>query len=206
VQEAGGGAGVTVGGGKLYFPAPCDAPAYNPFTGKQLWDYNLLCDGGGGAIAAYYKGRLYAPWVNVDDSGLIFNAATGVPVTGLAGLSAPAFAADNMVSISRSALPGDPVPGVAIVASDIVTGNMNWRFAPNDSFTTLPIVINGNVYVLADSGNLYIIAGATGKLLQTIKVCDSAAAYHTLAGYRGLGAGQHVLFVPCGNTLTAIGP
>jgi len=206
VQEAGGGAGVTVGGGKLYFPAPCDASAYVPLSGKQVWDYNLVCDGGGGAVAAFYKGRLYAPWVNADDSGVIFDAAAGAPVAGLAGLSAPAFTADNMVSISRTALPGDAVPGVAIIASNITTGNISWYFAQNDSFTTLPIVINGNVYVLADSGKLYVIAGATGKLLQTIKVCDSAAAYHTLEGYRELGAAQNTLFVPCGYTLSAFGP
>jgi outer membrane protein assembly factor BamB len=195
VLEDGGGVGATVGGGKLYFPASCDAPAYVPLSGKPVWDYNLECDGGGGAVAAFYKGRLYAPQL-FDDAGVIIDTATGAPVTGLAGPSLPAFTVDNAVSIS----------GGAIVASDIASGNLRWYFAPKDGFTIPPIVINGNVYALSDGGVLYVNAGATGKLLQSIKVCSGAAAFDTLAGYRGLGAGQDTLFVPCGSTLIAIGP
>jgi outer membrane protein assembly factor BamB len=193
VLEDGGGLGPTLGGGKVYFPAPCDVPAYVPTSGRKLWDYNLECDGGGGAIAAFYAGRLYAPDISNQTSGVIIETSTGALLGGLAGRAMPAFGQGKMYAIS----------GTAIVASDLSTGNLHWYFAPADSFTIPPIVINGNVYSLSEKGVLYINAGADGKLLQSIKVCSSAVNGGLL---RGLGAAHNTLLVPCGHTLVAFAP
>lgn len=190
----GGGIGGTLADGMLYFPAPENVPGFVASSGGLAWTYSLGGDGGGGKIAAYYGGRLYAQDVNVI-GGVILDGQTGKLLGGLGGTLTPAFYKQSIFSISGSSL----------VASDIGTGNILWYFTPPHTIATPPIVINGNVYSLATDGTLYINDGRNGKLLQSFKVCGGAMT-DSQSSYKGLGAGQNTLFVPCGNVLAAFGP
>jgi outer membrane protein assembly factor BamB len=190
---AAGGAGATLGGGRLYFSIPCDVTSYVPGTGHVNWSYSTGCDGGGGAVAAYFGGRVYAPDVNLG-SGVVLNAATGKVFGSLSG-GLPAFYGKSSYAIS----------GTSLVATSLSTGNLNWSFSPKDTLSATPITVNGNVYTLSDKGVLYVNDGTTGKLLQSIKI--GLGSQNALSGgpSSGLGVGPDIVLVPSGSKLVAIG-
>jgi outer membrane protein assembly factor BamB len=191
-----GGSGATLGAKYLYFPIPCDVPAMNPTTGHVAWNYYGGCSGAGGAIAAYYRNVLYVP--NSDNSaggGIIFNANTGRVLDGYFG-GLPAFHANQGYSIS----------GRSLVATNIVTGNITWSAIPKTAVSMPPIVVNGNVYTLSNSGLVYVNNGVTGKLVQAINVGLGTTNQPNAAPFSGLGVGPGVLLVPSGTVLAAFAP
>jgi len=190
-----GGLGATLGPQYLYFPIPCDVPAMNPITGRVAWNYYGGCSGPAGAVAAYYRNVLYVP--NSDNpagGGMTFNASTGRTLDGYFG-GLPAFYAFQDYSIS----------GQSLVATNIVTGNITWNTIPKTAVSLPPIVVNGNVYTLSNSGFVYVNNGVTGKLLQTLTVGLGTAKQPNAAPFSGLGFGSGVLLVPSGTVLAGFG-
>ena len=192
----GGGVGASVGDGKVFFPFTCDVLALTPDAGKAIWNYYSGCEGGGGVVAAYYNGTLYAPKINFGDGGVILKSATGLLRAGLSG-GTPAFAGSTSYSII----------GKALVASFINGGNIRWYFAPGDPLNLPPITINGTVYTLSGSGKLYVNDGKTGRLLQIIKVGTGSIDMTNVGPPRiGLGVAPGLLLVPSGSILAAFAP
>jgi outer membrane protein assembly factor BamB len=190
----GGGRGPTLGDGKVFLPMPCNVPAFDAVTGRQIWYFYDGCDGGGGEVAAYFHGLLYAPDVNIG-SGVVLNGHTGKSVGSLSG-HIPAFYKLSSYGISGSSL----------VATSISTGNLKWFFTRKDTFSNPPIVINGNVYTLSDQGNLYVNGGQKGGLLQSFKIGLGSESSIAQGPSSGLGAGNGMLFVPSGSKLAAFSP
>jgi outer membrane protein assembly factor BamB len=188
-----GGQGLTFGAGKAYFPIPCNILGLTPNGGRPVWNYYTGCSLGLGLVGSYYDGAFYAPG-SFSGGGLIFNSATGKPIGSFNG-SMPAFAGNFAYQIA----------GQSIVASSVSTNNIRWHYAPGTNLSLPPITINGDVYTLSDSGDLYINDGASGRLKQHIHVGLGSVGAQNTAPSSGLGAGQGKLFVPSGSLLLAFG-
>jgi len=191
----GGGKGVTLADSLVVLPMLCNVPAFDQNSGLQIWYFYSGCSGGGGAVAAYYKHRLYAPQAG-GETGLILNTGNGKQSGVLPG-SAPAFYGDTLFAVS----------GESIAASNIFTDNLTWFYTPkDDGFSIPPIVINGNVYSLSNKGVLHVNARLDGRSEQTITL--GLGSQETIIGapWTGLGVGSGILLVPSGTGLFAFGP
>jgi outer membrane protein assembly factor BamB len=192
-----GGLGPTMGGNKVYMPIPCGVTAYAPVGGQQIWRVSTSCDVGGGLPASFYRQQLYAPTTDLSSGlpGVVIDTATGKQAGDFEG-SAPAFYGSARFGIS----------GTSLVSNDIATGKTRWSYEPKQTVTLPPIVINGNVYTLADGGTLYINSGANGRLLQSLRIGTGGATEPVQVPSSGLGVADNLLLVPSGNILAAFGP
>jgi outer membrane protein assembly factor BamB len=188
-----GGAGATLGNGAIFFSVPCDVPAYDIKTGAVKWNYSTGCDGGGGSVAAFYQGYVFAPGSG-GSAGVILKASNGAVVGGLS-TQLPAFYGTLSYTATSS----------GVVAANFKTGDVAWEFGTKETLTGSPIVINGTVFVASTAGHILVLSGSTGKLLQTLY-----QGVGTGGGYDGsfaaLAAGQGYLVAPTGNVLAAYVP
>lgn len=180
----------------VYVTYPCSTYAFRPATGEQSWTDNTGCSGGGGATPVVANGVLYAPNGFGTYNGSTFNAATGR----LLG----AYVADNPPAIGSTSgyfLQGGTLRGVSLASNTV-----QWSFAGDGLLVTSPVVVNEYVFVGASSGKLYAVDAATG---QQQWVQDLGAPIPAGAGwgarmpFSGLAAGNGLLVVPAGRTLTA---
>lgn len=180
----------------VYVTYPCNTYAFRPATGEQAWHDQTGCSGGGGATPVVANGVLYAPNGFGSYNGSTFNAATGA----LLG----AYAADNLPAIGTQTgyfLQSGTLRGVSLASNTAL-----WSFAGDGTLVTSPIAVNEVVFVGSSSGRLYGLDAASG---QQVWVQDLGAAIPAGAGWgarmpiSGLSAGNGLLVVPAGNTLTA---
>jgi outer membrane protein assembly factor BamB len=192
--NSGGNSVLTLGGGHLYAPFIYNVEAFAPVSGAVLWNYCGCGDGGGVGFAAYYKGLLYAPAINVS-SGVVLTTTTP-RVLSVFGKSFPTFSGSNYFTMANTAL----------TASNIDVGTLSWFFPITESVSLPSITVNGNVYTLSDTGNLYINSGGSGVLLQTVNVGLGRAGKPNAAPASGMGAGDGKIFVPSGSIFAAFAP
>jgi outer membrane protein assembly factor BamB len=198
-----GGMAVTAADGKVYYPATCHIPAFAPQDGSTVWDTtNPTCNGGGGGVAAYHAGRLYATDVTFEGAGSVLNAANGNVQHALRGDAVPAFRDQTAYALSQ---PVPAAPYGSVIAYNLTFGTLDWRFAPKETLSTPPIVVNQAVFLLSDRGTLYVLNALTGKLRQSFKVCNPDSLYSSYRAYSGLGVGKGLVLVPCGTELAAFG-
>lgn len=180
----------------VYLTYPCNTYAFRPATGEQTWLDQTGCSGGGGATPVVANGVLYAPNGFGSYNGSTFNAATGA----LLG----AYAADNPPAIGTQTgffLQSGTLRGVSLASNTAL-----WSFAGDGTLATSPIAVNQVVFVGSSSGRLYGLDAASG---QQIWVQDLGAPIPAGAGWgarmpiSGLAAGNGLLVVPAGNSLTA---
>jgi len=173
---------------------------FNPTTGKQLWHFSGLCEGGGGATPVLYNSLLYVrDWsMSYGHNGDILNAVTGQMVGNFDADFAPAIVNHTAFYVQSSGLK----------AVDTSSGITIWSAAPtNDTYSTPAIVVNGFVYVGTASGFLMGYKWDTGKLVLSKNMGYPISAWET--GYvgspeSGLGAGQSILVVPASTHLIAL--
>jgi outer membrane protein assembly factor BamB len=180
----------------VYVTYPCNTYAFRPATGAQTWIDSTGCSGGGGATPVVANGVLYAPNGFGSYNGSTFNAATG----SLLG----SYVADNPPAIGSQVgyfLQSGTLRGVSLANLSVL-----WSFAGDGQLVTSPVVVNQYVFVGASSGHLYAVDAASG---QQLWVQDLGAPIPAGAGWgarmpiSGLSAGDGLLVVPAGNTLTA---
>lgn len=197
-QEVNGGddstPAVTADG--VYVAYPCQTYDLTPSTGAAVWTNNTGCDGGGGGTPVVADGKLYAPNGFGTYNGDVFNASTGKLVFSYVADNLPAIATNMGYFLQSGTLVGLKLKNYSIV----------WSFAGDGGLVTSPIVVNDYVFVGSSSGNLYGLDATTGAQLWQVNV---GAAIPPGAGWgaglqlSGLSAGDGLLVVPAGNTLTA---
>ena len=180
----------------VYVTYPCNTYAFRPPTGEQTWLDRTGCSGGGGATPVVANGVLYAPNGFGSYNGSTFNAATGA----LLG----AYAADNPPAIGAQA--GFFLQSGTLRGISLANNTVQWSFAGDGTLVTSPIAVNQVVFIGSSSGRLYGVDATSG---QQVWVQDLGAAIPAGAGWgarmpiSGLSAGNGLLVVPAGNTLTA---
>lgn len=182
--------------------------AYGFTTSTLLlsWHYTTFCEGGGGKTVVYEKGRVYTR----DFFGnLILDAATG----NLLGTYGPTMTSPGIVA---PAVRGNTVwmlNGGTLSAQDMTTPSTPstlWSFTGDGLLVTSPILLStpSGDYVVAgsSSGMLYMFAAATGDVVWSTDVGAAIAQpdeQNISQPLTGLGAGQGLLIVPAGNTISA---
>lgn len=177
-----------------------EAYGFRQITLAPLWRYSTFCSGGGGKTTVYADGRVYTR----DYFGsLVLDANTGallrtyepqgVQIFAPAVDSTSLFATSTAGSLSAESLDGTPL----------------WSFAGEGYLDTAPLIINGGgdrfVLVGSGTGQLYALDAASGRQVWSTDVgtpitgVDEQNASEPLAG---LAAGQGLIAVPAGKTLS----
>jgi len=142
------------------------------------------------------NGVMYSPNGFATYDGQMFNAETG----GVLG----SYVADNPPAIGSSLgyfLQSETLRGVTLSSNTV-----QWSFTGDGKLVTSPILVNQYVFVGSSSGNLYGLDAATGKQLWMMNVgaaIPAGAGWGAQIPYSGLAAGDGLLVVPAGSTVTA---
>lgn len=180
----------------VYVAFPCWTYDFNPATGGSVWNNDTGCDGGGGGTPVVANGTLYAPNGFGTYNGDTFNAETGA----LLG----EYSADNPPALTGTTgyfLQSGTLRGITLSSNTIL-----WSFAGDGALVTSPIAVNQYVIVGSSNGNLYALNGSTGQQVWTQKLSaaiPSGAGWGANIPLSALAAGDGLLVVPAGNTLTA---
>jgi outer membrane protein assembly factor BamB len=78
-----------------------------------------------------------------------------------------------------------------------------WSFTGDGLLTGAPIVVNQYVFIRSSSGNLYALDAATGQIAWTTTLPAAIGANVKGLPFASLAAGDGLLVVPSGNTVSA---
>lgn len=173
---------ITVDG--VYGAAPCTAVAFQPATGSLIWSTNTGCEGGGGATPVVGGGKMFAPIGISSYGGNIYDAESGTLQGAFSYSTLPAVTSSNAYTLSGSTL-----QGLALSNNQVL-----WSFAGDGGLVNSPVVVNNYVFVGSSSGKVYALDAASGAVQQTWTL----GAVPT-----SLSAGDGLLIVPAGNTVSA---
>jgi outer membrane protein assembly factor BamB len=160
------------------------------------WHYSTSCSGGGGKTTVYANGDLYTR----DYYGnLVLTAGTGTLLSSYSATRVPAVDSNSMFVLS----------GQTLAAESLTGGSTRWTFGGDGQLITAPIVVVtpfGEFVIEGSySGRLYVLDAATGAQVWSTNVGAPipGADEQNATILQGLAAGQGLLVVPAGNTLTA---
>jgi outer membrane protein assembly factor BamB len=169
---------------------------------SPLWHYSTFCEGGGGKTTVYASGRVYTR--DFFDN-LVLDAATGNLIRSWApqGSPTPSAPAVDSTTIYSSR------QGV-LTAQAVADGSALWSFTGDGQLATAPLVLSTSsgefVVEGSGSGQLYALDASTGAVVWHTDVGTPMAnpeEQNLVTVRTGLGAGQSLLVVPAGATLSA---
>jgi outer membrane protein assembly factor BamB len=175
-------------------------------TLQLSWHHTTFCEGGGGKTVVYENSRVYTR----DFFGnLILDAATG----NLLGNYGPTMTSPGIVA---PAVRGNTVwllNGGSLSAQDMTTPSSPstlWTFNGDGLLVTAPILLAtpGGDYVIegSASGTLYALDATTGDVVWSTDVgaaINQPDEQNISQPLTGLGAGEGLLVVPAGRTISA---
>jgi outer membrane protein assembly factor BamB len=188
--------------GAVFVSYACNqAYGFAQTTLAPLWHYSGPCSGGGGKTTVYAGGRLYTRDFN---GSLVLDASSGALLRTYeperAYIYSPAVDSTSLFAT----FPADSLHAEAL------DGTPLWSFAGDGQLNTTPLIINSgsNRFVIVGSwlGRLYALDAASGSEVWSTDVgapisgADEQNASEPLAG---LAAGQGMIVVPAGKTLSA---
>jgi outer membrane protein assembly factor BamB len=167
-----------------------------------LWHYSTSCEGGGGKTTVYANGQVYTR----DFFGnLVLDAATGNLIRSWAPQGSPTPPAPAVDSSTIYSLSGG-----SLTAQAVSDGSVSWTFGGDGQLDTAPLVLatSGGEFVVegSSSGRLYALRASTGAVAWQTDVGSAIAApdeQNVSQPLTGLGAGQGMLVVPAGSTVSA---
>ncbi len=180
----------------MYVTYPCQTYDIRPLTGEVVWRNSTGCDGGGGATPVVANGLEYSPNGFGDYSGSVLDAESGA--------TAGTYVSDNpsaFTSTSGYFLQGGTLRGVTLSNNTV-----QWSFAGDGLLVSSPVEVSGYVFIGSSGGNLYGLDAVTGQQvwLQTFaNPLPSGARWGAGIPLSGLAAGDGLLVVPTGTTVTA---
>ncbi|HEX9009953.1 MAG TPA: PQQ-binding-like beta-propeller repeat protein, partial [Holophagaceae bacterium] len=180
----------------VYVTYPQIAASFDPLTGTKNWMKLDGGDGGGGAIPVVANGLMYAPNGFGTYNGQVLDARTGI----LKGT----YAADMPPAIGAQV--GCFLQGGTLRGLDLATNTILWSFAGDGQLGTSPILVNNFVFIGSASGTVFGLDLTTGAQLwqQALGApIPYGAGWGRSIPLSGLSAGNGILVVPAGSTLTA---
>lgn len=184
-------AAVTVDG--IYATYDCQSSDLRPATGEFIWSNN---SGGIGCISGMpvVANQLdYSDNAGTGYSGDIFNAGTGTLVGTYVADSPAAFTATMGYFLQSGTLRG----------VTLANNTVQWSFAGDGQLVGSPVAVNQYVFIGSSSGNLYALDGTTGAQVWNVKLSTAIGASVNQLPFSGLAAGDGLLVVPSGTTVTA---
>ena len=180
----------------VYVVYPCMTYDFRPATGESIWQNDTGCDGGGGASPVAANGILFAPNGVGTYNGMQFDAETGANLGTYTADDPPAIGAQT----------GYFLQGGTLRAINLISNTVQWNFAGDGGLTTSPILVNNYVFIGSSSGNLYALDGASGAIVWQVNLgaaIPSGAGWGAGMPLSGLSAGDGLLIVPAGTSVTA---
>lgn len=176
---------VTVDG--VYMSYGCYVADYRPATGERIWYYDAGCSGGGIGMPVIANQLDYS-------IGDIFDAETGASEGTYPASSWPALSNSMGYFLSSGALSG-------VALSD---NTVKWTFTGDGTLDGAPLAVNQYVFIGSSSGNLYGLDGATGNQVWSVNLGTAIDTNQIFSSpFSGLAAGDGLLVVPAGTTVTA---
>jgi len=175
----------------VYIAAPCSTDGFAPLTGASLFADSNGCEGGGGTTAVVANNVLYS---------LMGDPANGIYVNATTGAQLGTFTADVVPAITSAT--GFFLKSGTLTAKSLSDFSTLWSFNGDGGLVTSPIVVNQAVIVGSSTGQVYALDAATGAQLWAT---NTGASIYSGNGnvISGLAAGDGLLVVPAGNTLSA---
>ncbi|MGH8363271.1 MAG: PQQ-binding-like beta-propeller repeat protein, partial [Gammaproteobacteria bacterium] len=186
-----GTAAVTEDG--VYIGMTCESYDLRPATGEVIWSYQINCSGGGPGTPVVANQLDYSPDSEYVSGGDIFNAETGVNVgTYVAGT--PATFSQTMGYFLQSGT----LRGVTLANNTV-----QWSFSGDGELIGSPIMVNQYVLIGSSLGNVYALDGTTGTQIWNVNLGTTIGGNSYELPFTGLAAGDGLLIVPSGTTVTA---
>jgi outer membrane protein assembly factor BamB len=175
----------------VYIAAVCTTDGFAPITGATLFADNSSCSGGGGATAVVANSVLYSLVGNIGN-GIYVNATTGAQLGTFTADVVPAVNSTTAFFLQSGTLNAKALSDYSTV----------WSFSGDGGLVTSPIIVGQAVIVGSSSGQIYALDAAAGTQLWT---ANAGGAIYSGNGnvISGLSAGDGLLVVPAGNTLSA---
>lgn len=175
----------------VYIAAVCTTDGFAPMTGATLFADNGSCSGGGGATAVVANNVLYSLVGNIGN-GIYVNATTGAQLGTFTANVVPAVNSTTAFFLQSGTLNAKALSDFSTV----------WSFSGDGGLVTSPIIVGQAVIVGSSSGQIYALDAAAGTQLWT---ANAGGTIYSGNGnvISGLTAGDGLLVVPAGNTLSA---
>jgi outer membrane protein assembly factor BamB len=175
----------------VYIAAPCSTDGFALLTGTSLFADNGGCEGGGGTTAVVANNVFYS---------LMGQPANGIYVDATTGAQLGTFMADVVPAIDSTS--GFFLKSGTLSAKSLSDNSTLWSFQGDGGLVSSPIIVNQAVIVGSSSGLIYGLNAATGAQLWTTNA-GGAINGGTSNVISGLAAGDGLLVVPAGTTLSA---
>ncbi len=175
----------------VYIAVPCGTNGFALLTGTNLFADSGGCEGGGGSTAVVANNVLYS---------LMGEPANGIYVNAMTGAQLGTFMADVVPAINSTS--GFFLKSGTLNAKSLIDNSALWSFRGDGGLVSSPIIVNQAVIVGSSSGQLYGLNAATGAQLWTTNA-GGAITGGTSNVIAGLAAGDGLLVVPAGNTVSA---
>ena len=175
----------------VYIAAVCTTDGFAPMTGVPLFADNGSCSGGGGVTAVVANKVFYSLAANLGN-GIYVNATTGAQLGTFTADVVPAVNSTTAFFLQSKTLNAKALSDYSTV----------WSFSGDGGLVTSPIIVGQAVIVGSSSGQIYALDAASGTQLWT---ANAGGAIYSGNGnvISGLAAGDGLLVVPAGNTLSA---
>lgn len=174
----------------VYMTPSCATDGFAPLTGTSLFAVNGSCSGGGGTTAVVANNVLYSLGGDLSNS-IYVNATTGVKLG--------TFTADAVPAIS--ATQGFFLQSGTLNAKSLTDYSTEWSFAGDGGLITSPLIVGSTIIIGSSSGRVYGLDAASGTQLWSVDTGATIVRGGNVDS--GLSAGDGLLVVPAGNTLSA---
>ena len=179
---------------------------FNPSNGKTIWQYSGPVEGGGGATAVDYGGNLYVS--DIFSYASTFNQLQALNNSNGAGVYST-ISGSLFQHISPPAFfnnTGYVTYGTELEAFNATNGTLLWTkvFADGSTSLTAPLAVNGYLYLETSAGNLEVLDGTSGSLLDTLNLGSGGNAFSGFGFDEGLAAANGLLAVPEGQDLVVL--
>jgi outer membrane protein assembly factor BamB len=180
----------------IFVAYPCQVYKFSQ-TGVELWRYNGGCSGGGGSTAPIYLNQLYAREHDLQGGHVgVYDASDGTRVREAENVLRPPAFHGGIGYLPKSD---------RLTAWNVATKQTLWEFTRAQAPALPPLVINGKVIVVSHGGDLFVLDGTSGAELQHITLGAEVQfnVEHDGDLRKGMAAGEGMLIVPTGDTLSA---
>ena len=171
----------------VYISPACSTDGFAPLTGASLFADNAGCSGGGGTTAVVANNVFYSL-----GNDIYVNATTGAQLG--------TFTADVVPAVNSTT--GFFLQSGTLNALSLSDYSTIWSFKGDGGLVTSPIIVDQTVIVGSSSGQVYALDAATGAQLWTANAGGAISAGNGNV-ISALAAGDGLLVVPAGNTLSA---
>jgi outer membrane protein assembly factor BamB len=193
--EGGADSSPAVSADGVYASYPCSLYDFDPATGTEIWGVTKSCTDN--ATPVLGGGLLFtsdAPSMRLD----------GVEYTASGGEIQGNYLADAVPAIGTTE--GYFLQSGAVRATNLSSNTVDWSFSGDGHLVTSPLIMNSYVIVGSSTGNVYVLDSSNGSVIWQGSVAGtipSAPGADAPIPLSGLTAGDGLLVVPAGTTLTA---